>query len=57
VAYITAVVYYQAATYASHPQSSLAWILGLIAALLLAVWGLRRWAMRSGHAGRLPDLV
>jgi ferrous iron transport protein B len=57
VAYITAAVYYQAATYASHPQSSLAWILGLIAALLLAVWGLRRWAMRSGHAGRLPDLV
>ncbi|MGB5569724.1 MAG: Fe(2+) transporter permease subunit FeoB [Sedimenticolaceae bacterium] len=54
VAYFTATVYYQAATYSAHPQSSLAWIIGLSMVFVAAVVGLRLWARR---AGRPPDLL
>jgi ferrous iron transport protein B len=57
VAYITATVYYQAATYALHPQGSLAWILGLIGVLLAVVWGLRQWAQRGGRGRQAIDLA
>ena len=51
VAYFTATVYYQAATYAAHPQSSLGWIVGLSALLAATVVGLRIWARRGGRRG------
>ncbi len=55
VAYFTATVYYQAATYAAHPQSSLAWIIGLTLLLAVTVAGLRFWAQRGGRGGDSLD--
>ena len=49
VAYVTATVYYQAATYSEHPASSVAWIVLLTAILGLTVFGLRVWARRGGR--------
>ena len=58
VAYFTATVYYQAATYAAHPQSSLGWIAGLSVLLAATVVGLRVWARRGGrHADAAVDLA
>jgi len=48
VAYLTATVFYQAATYAAHPRSSALWIVTLLAMFAAAVWLLRWWARRSG---------
>ena len=47
VAYFTATVYYQAASYSEHPTSSVAWIVLLTAILGLTVFGLRAWARRG----------
>ncbi len=54
VAYVTATLFYQAATYAEHPHSSLAWILGLSLAFLAFVTGLRWWARRGGRQAGDP---
>ena len=43
LAYGLATLYYQAATYASHPAASLAWIAGILAAFAAAFLGLRRF--------------
>ena len=48
VAYITASVYYQAATYAAHPITSIGWIVGLLAVMGVFVFTLARWAARDG---------
>ena len=55
VAYFTATVYYQAATYAAHPQSSLTWIISLTLLLAATVTGLRFWAQRGGRGGDTLD--
>jgi ferrous iron transport protein B len=55
VAYFTATVYYQAATYAAHPQSSLTWIIGLTLLLAVTVTGLRFWAQRGGRGADSLD--
>ncbi|MCB1801462.1 MAG: Fe(2+) transporter permease subunit FeoB [Gammaproteobacteria bacterium] len=52
IAYFTATVFYQSATYADHPHSSLAWIIGLSLLLIASIVGLRWWAQRGG---RPPD--
>lgn len=46
IAFISASLFYQIATYESHPESALAWIVGFSLTLLLIVGGLRYWAMR-----------
>jgi len=48
IAYLAATLFYQAATFQRHPASSLAWILGLSAALFLILAALRAWA-RNGR--------
>jgi ferrous iron transport protein B len=54
VAYFTATIYYQAATYAEHPASSLGWIVLLTLLLGGVVFGLRIWARRGArHAAEL----
>ena len=55
VAYMTATLYYQIATYAAHPQSALAWIVGLATGLLVTIAGLRWWARRGVATGRALD--
>jgi ferrous iron transport protein B len=50
IAFVTATIFYQAATFERHPASSLAWIIGLSIALTLVLVGLRSWA-RNGRAG------
>jgi ferrous iron transport protein B len=52
VAYLTATLFYQAATYSAHPQSSAAWIVGLLLLFAAAVLGLRWWAQRAERPGR-----
>ena len=47
IAYITASIYYQAATYAAHPVSSLLWIAGLLLVLGSVIIALRTWGMRE----------
>ena len=47
VAYFTAAIFYQAATYSAHPQSSLAWIVGLSVIFAATIAGLRFWARRG----------
>lgn len=57
IAYFTATVFYQAATYAAHPQSSLAWIVGLSGLLLASIVGLRLWGRRGGRSPNGADWV
>lgn len=48
IAYITAVVFYQAMTYSQHPAYSLSWISGLLLAFCSVLFGL--WQLgRHGH--------
>ncbi|MES9811891.1 MAG: Fe(2+) transporter permease subunit FeoB [Candidatus Thiodiazotropha sp.] len=47
VAFISASLFYQLATYARHPQSALVWILGLLALLAVIIGGLRYWSQRT----------
>jgi ferrous iron transport protein B len=50
VAYVSASVYYQAATWSRHPGSSLMWIMLLLGFLGLLVFGLKRWVGRGSAA-------
>jgi ferrous iron transport protein B len=47
IAYLTATVYYQAATWSLHPSSSLGWIGGLLLVFAGTVIGLRVWGRRG----------
>ncbi len=47
IAYTTATLFYQAASFERHPSTSIAWILTLTLLLTLAVAGLRAWAQRG----------
>jgi len=47
LAYVTATVFYQAATFTHHPGSSLAWIAGLLVLSLYGVMTLRYWGMKE----------
>ena len=47
IAYITAVSFYQIATWNLHPGSSLAWLAGMWSLFALVMLGLRRWGQRS----------
>lgn len=47
VAYISACVFYQAATFAQHPASSAMWIGGLSSIAIITVLALRHWGMQS----------
>ena len=58
VAYVTATLFYQVATYNAHPQSSLAWIVAMVALFVCTIVGLRWWGRRSAavtSAARLAD--
>ncbi len=52
IAYITASLFYQIATYETHPAIALGWIIGLSLCLLLIVGGLRQWSSRLQQTGR-----
>ena len=59
--YAVAVLFYQAATFASHPVSSTRWIMGIAAVLVAAFWGMRYLGRRdeqasSRHSRRLMSL-
>ncbi len=42
IAYITAVLFYQCATFAETPKTSFAWIVGLLTVLILGFYGVRK---------------
>lgn len=48
IAYATATLYYQLATWSQHPQQSLAWSIGLALSLVLVFFTLRAWGQRGG---------
>jgi ferrous iron transport protein B len=50
IAFVTATLFYQAASFEHHPPSSLAWIIGLTVLLVAVLAGLRTWA-RNGRGG------
>ena len=54
VAYITAVSFYQIATYAEHPTESVAWLLGLWGSFALLIFLLRRWGQRERGRSAQP---
>ena len=41
LAYWAAVLYYQVATIAEHPSSSIAWVVGLALAMAVTIFGLK----------------
>ncbi len=47
VAFLSASLFYQTASYSKHPDSSLVWIIGLISSLLLVIAFLRLWSTRD----------
>jgi ferrous iron transport protein B len=47
IAYLTATIFYQAATWSQHPSASLTWIGGLLLVFAATVIGLRVWARRG----------
>jgi ferrous iron transport protein B len=55
IAYLTATVYYQAATWSLHPTSSLGWISTLLLVFAGIVIGLRLWA-RRGRRRRIGSI-
>jgi len=50
IAFATATLFYQTATFERHPASSLSWIIGLSVLLVAVLAGLRTWA-RTGRGG------
>jgi ferrous iron transport protein B len=53
VAYGTAVMFYQAATFFEHPATSASWIIGIVALFLFTVFSMRRYA----HKQRKPQPI
>jgi ferrous iron transport protein B len=51
IAFVAATLFYQAATFQAHPESSTAWIVGLTVALTGVMLGLRAWARNGRRAG------
>ena len=51
VAFATATLFYQVATFERHPIASGVWVIGLLIALAAVLTGLRAWA-RNGHGGK-----
>jgi len=49
IGYMSAVIYYQAATFSAHPAESMMWIVGLLGMFGLVLLGL----FAFGHMGRL----
>ncbi|WP_077730155.1 Fe(2+) transporter permease subunit FeoB [Methylocaldum sp. 14B] len=47
LAYMTATAFYQAATYAQHPASSVFWLSGFLALFVIVVWLFHRWGDRE----------
>ncbi len=56
VAYATAVVFYQAATFFRHPASSIVWISLMITLFLTVIFLMRAYAHRARAAARLGDI-
>jgi len=57
VAYITAVSFYQIATYSVHPTTSVAWLVGLWGGFTLLIFLLRRWGQRERGRATQPVRV
>jgi ferrous iron transport protein B len=54
IAYITAVSFYQIATYSDHPTASIAWLVGLSGGFMLLIFLLRRWGQREQGGATQP---
>jgi len=53
-AYSIATIYYQAATFDRHPNSSSAWIVGLLLAIAVVVVSLRLWGKKGAATPEPP---
>jgi len=54
VAYITAVSFYQVATYSDHPTASVAWLAGFWGGFALLIFLLQRWGQRERGRATQP---
>jgi ferrous iron transport protein B len=50
VAYMTATIFYQAATFTQHPDYSLSWIAGLVLFFVVTILGFRIWGVHQDKA-------
>jgi len=57
VAYCTAVLFYQAATFVRHPYSSVIWMMSIIAVFSLTIIGTRWFAARDNRIVSSPSLA
>nr|VFJ63852.1 MAG: ferrous iron transport protein B [Candidatus Kentron sp. FW] len=60
--YATATIFYQAATFSAHPETSTAWLVGITCLFGLAIFSLRLWgrsrlAPRQSQAGMLMETM
>ena len=55
--YGLATIFYQGATWALHPASSMAWIGGIIVCFAVVLWSLRRYGAREDGGLPLPQQV
>jgi ferrous iron transport protein B len=56
IAYTTATLFYQVATFSRHPASSTAWVVGLGIVALIAILSLRKWATRKQGSPQQPTV-
>jgi ferrous iron transport protein B len=56
LAYLTAVIFYQTATYAEHPHYSLTWIVGLLASFASILGGLWLYGRKIDNAASKQTL-
>ncbi len=58
IAYVTAVLFYQFATFSFHPKSSIAWIVGIIGVLVSCLYVLKKQIQRRNKTRRaLPTQI
>ncbi len=54
VAYASATIYYQLATFSRHPGSSMGWVVGLLGFVVLCLWLLRQSAVAQPQQRSMP---
>ncbi|MBA4695937.1 MAG: Fe(2+) transporter permease subunit FeoB [Legionella sp.] len=51
IAYASAVLFYQIATFIQHPSTSLAWVISILSSLCLGYYGLKRYCVKAEKRG------
>jgi len=57
IAYLTSTLFYQVATFAQHPGTTISWVIASIVILLIVIFGFRYWGIRIQRNKNLTDIV